>query len=66
MQEVLAGHALEEAWAANLEQQVCAWKAARSGRTSATEAGVLVVRRPRRGIGQGAMGHPQSIRAHYR
>ena len=36
--------AVGEAWAANLEQQVGAWKAARSERTSATEAGVLVVR----------------------
>ena len=35
--------AVGEAWASNLEQQVGAWKAARSERTSATEAGVLVV-----------------------
>jgi hypothetical protein len=49
MQEILPPHARqEEAWAANLEQQLCAWKAARSERRSATETGVAVVRRPRR------------------
>ena len=50
MQEVLPPHvqeAIDEAWAANLEQQAVAWRAARPGR-SVNEAGVFIVRRPAR------------------
>ena len=42
----ISGEASGEAWAANLEQQVVAWKTARHARRSVDHAGVLVVRRP--------------------
>jgi hypothetical protein len=51
MQEVLPSHvqqAMDEAWVANLEQQVLAWKTARHPRHSVDHAGVLVVRRSAR------------------
>jgi len=52
MQEILPSHvqqAVDEAWAVRLEQQAAVWKAARLGRGSVDQAGVLVVRRPVRG-----------------
>jgi len=56
MQEILpprVQQAIDEAWAVNLEQQVLAWKAVRSGRRSVNDAGVFVVRRPvRRSISE--------------
>lgn len=39
-------HAVEEAWAVRLTQQADAWKRARAGQRTATETGVLVIRRP--------------------
>ncbi len=51
MQEFVPLHAVDEAWAAKLEEQACAWKAARSERRSATDSGVLVIRRSRRTYG---------------
>jgi hypothetical protein len=49
MQEILPSHVqqvVDEAWAVRLEQQAVIWKAARLGRGSIDQAGVLVVRRP--------------------
>ena len=53
MHELLPPHvrqALDEAWAAKLEEQANVWRNTRAERQCVSTAGILVVRRSKRGI----------------